>query len=686
MNAMFLRRKRKIYVKPGDAQTSPQYVATLQKNIEPLGYAFSPELIDALRTLDLDRLKRFEKELHRDLREMLGAKRTWRVLYPNFPQQVMELDEAELYLNAVRHYFTPSELPETEVQPRSPFDEPVEPRKIDLGTRDEFEQIFTQLASSKSSTSPTDKEDIVWFVAQYRDDVLRLLPPVAPHKENMAVVGAALLRFTSQGTEWLDSQIKTATDVLRLAAALSDGDVSLAAAAKFRSFTRRERRLLLGWIERSSNPTEDMLRWKERWKRLGERLHPGDFSDKFPRVYAGFRALREDLPVDTFASRVERSLAAGEVATAIENLRTRPGELARRLDHLMRISADPTVVIASFKQVAAQASSPLLLQVMTHFQHRDNLPPLRTFFPKGEVANAFAKRNNLPPIASENAAAIATICRETLLRKFAEKGPLGDCFVDPQLANFPVPLVQRSAAKALRTLPRGSRLPLPDSDVIRFFLWWKNGRSRTDIDLSAALFDGKYRYVDVVSYYNLKNFGGHHSGDIVDAPQGAAEFIDLSRSLCRAKGVRYIVASINSFTTQPFCDLPECFAGWMARKTPGSGEIFEPKSVHDKVDIAANTTICLPMVIDLEAEEMLWTDLALTQSPLWNNVRQNLTGVSLMLRAITSLQKPDLQTLFTLHAEARGQLVATPEEAETLFSVDEGITPFDAPKILSEFL
>lgn len=686
MNAIFLRRKRKIYVKPGDAWTAPQYVATLQKNIEPLGFAFSPELVETLRTLDRDRLQRLEQELHNDLRELVGAHRTWRVMYPNFPRQVMEMGEAELYLNAIRHYFQPSVLPDAEVEPRSPFAEATEPRKIDLGTREEFEQIFTQLAGSKSSTSPTDKQDIVWFVAQYRDDVLRLLPPVAAHKENLAVVGAALLRFTTQGIDWLNGQLKTATDVLRLAVAMSDGDVSLAEPSKFRSFTRRERRLLLSWIERSSNPAEDMLRWPERWKRLGERLHPGDFSDKFPRSYAAFQAVRENLPVERFASRVERSLAAGEIATAIENLRTRPGELARRLDHLLRIAADPTAGIAAFEPVAEQAASPLLLQVMTHFQHRDDLPPLRLFFPKGDVANAYAKRNDLPPIAAEHAAAIVAICRAALLRKFAAQGPLGACFVDPQLANFPVPLAQRSAAKSLRTLPRGSRLPLPDSDVIRFFLWWKNGRSRTDIDLSAALFDADYEFVDVVSYYNLKNFGGHHSGDIVDAPFGAAEFIDLSRSRCRKMRVRYVVASINSFTTQPFCDLPECFAGWMARNEPGSGELFEPKSVHDKVDVAANTTICLPMVIDLEAGEMLWTDIALTQSPLWNNVRQNLTGVSLMLRGITSLQKPTLQTLFSLHAEARGRLVASAEEAETVFGVDAGITPFDAPRILSEFL
>ncbi|WP_439621947.1 hypothetical protein [Gemmata sp.] len=30
---------------------------------------------------------------------------------------------------------------------------------------------------------------------------------------------------------------------------------------------------------------------------------------------------------------------------------------------------------------------------------------------------------------------------------------------------------------------------------------------------------------------------------------------------CTEKGVRYVVMCLNSFTNQPYCDLPECFAG-----------------------------------------------------------------------------------------------------------------------------
>ena len=96
------------------------------------------------------------------------------------------------------------------------------------------------------------------------------------------MVGAELLSRTGFGFDWVAQNLATATDVLRLAVAMSDGDVSLAEPTKFRSFCRSERRMLLRLTGHSGDPTADMLRWKERWKRLGEKLHPGDYSESLP--------------------------------------------------------------------------------------------------------------------------------------------------------------------------------------------------------------------------------------------------------------------------------------------------------------------------------------------------------------------------------------------------------------------
>lgn len=686
-NALYLRRRNKILIAEGTGNVPANYIGTILKNIENLGYTFSENLIEHLQNFSLEELTGFYRDLIQDLREIVGAHREYKPMYPNFPQQVMDTTEVRLYINAIIHYIT-NRLPNYEKKERMPLLDNVKLKVIETGTREEFESIFTRLVSSKTSLSAQDKSDLKWFIENYKDDVYRLMPDEISSKENIAYVGGLLISNTEEAERFLSRYIKTATDVLRLATAISDGDVSLAANTKFITFKRSTRRILLGLLENSGNITEDMLRWKKRWIRLGEKLHAGEYADKFPKAAAAFDILRNDKPFETFNAKIEKALIEKDADKVIELLDAgRAGDFARRLDHLLRLDeAKQKDVLEKFEVRTGKISTPVLLQVLTHFKHRNDQKDLRVFFPKGDVAKVQAIANNLPFLAEEICAEVVGIGKKALVERFAQLDALGKCFLDEKLKNYPVPFSQRSASKALRTLIRGSRIALPEANVIRFFLWWKNGNERTDIDLSAALYDANYNYKDVVSYYNLKNYGGHHSGDIVDAPEGAAEFIDINTAKTLEMKVRYIVMSLNSFTQQPYCDLPECFAGWMTRTHADSGEIFEPRTVENKIDIVSDTRICLPLIIDLFNMEVVWTDIALKKSPLWNNVHQNLRGVSLMTKALTSLTKTNLHELFSLHIEARGEPVNSVENADTIFSLEKGITPFDIETIASEFI
>lgn len=685
-NSIYLRRRNKVFIEPGANDLPENYVAAFLKNIESLGYTFSENLIETVKTLSLERLADFYHEIVKNLREMVGAHRQFSPMYPNFPNQVLELLEARLYLNAIIHYLT-NRLPSFEKKERLPLLDDAALKIIELGTIADYESIFTRLAASNASLSATDKADAKWFVESYKDDVFRLMPAEIPQKENLAHIGGLLLANTETAREFLQTKIKTATDILRLAAALSDGDVSLAAATKFRSFKRYERRALLALLENCGSLTEDFLRWKKRWIRLGERLHAGEFAVKFPRTFAAFDTVRNDKPFETFNSKIERALTEKDAPKVIELLDTRAGDFARRLDHLLRLDeTKQTEVLEAFAKRAAQISTPVLLQVKTYFENRSAGKDLRAFFPKGDVGKVFAVENKLPFLSQTVCARAAEICENVLLGRFAELPFLGKCYLDERLKNYLVPFSQRSASKTLRTLVRGSRIDLPEARVIRFFLWWKNGKNRIDIDLSAALYDENLNYKTIVSYYNLKNYGGHHSGDIVDAPDGAAEFIDVDISKTVEMGVRYVVMSLNSFTEQPYCDLPECFAGWMPRTHAASGEIFEPKTVSDKIDVASDTRICLPLIVDLQENKIVWTDIALKKSPMWNNVHQNLRGVSLMTKALTTLTKTNLYELFALHIKARGESCGAIENADTVFSIEKGITPFDLETVAAEFM
>jgi hypothetical protein len=670
-----------------DGQVTAVELAAIQAQAEELGYVMSDAVIQRLATWPLPAVTQTGRLLLKTLRQMTGAHRPHRPLYPDFPKQVQDLDDATRYLDAVHHYLTLRRMP-GDGSERAPLFHGRTPRIIELGSTEECEAIFTQLAASATSLSEEDRTDLAWYVKQYRANIFRLIPEAIPFKENLAYLAANLLvHVPGAATDaFLQQRLDTATDVLRLAVAIAGGDASLALPTRFASMPRARRKQLLGLIERHPNAAEDMQRWPERWKRLGEYLHPGEFASRYPRTAAAFALLRSGKPASTFNSAIEAMLESGQSAGAAHRLESRPGEFARRLDHLLRSAADPATVLAGFARVVDQVATPVLLQLYTHAQHRDAPAALRVFYPKGDVAKLFAAGDTRAPLPAGVADAVARLCKTALLTRFAALPPLGDCYVDPALRDHTAPFSQRSAARSLRTLGRGSSLPLPDAAVVRLFLWWMNGSGRADVDLSAALFDADCNFVDALTYYRLQSYGAYHSGDIVDAPQGAAEFIDLDVARLRERGVRFVVMILNSYTLQPYCDLPECFAGWMAREDANSGEPFEPRTVMDRVDLASNTLICLPLALDLQDQRMRWMDVALRAQPRLNNVANNLSGVSLMLRALLSRVQPDLHTLFTLHAEARGRQVDNADAAQTVFGVRDGITPFDTDRIRAEFL
>jgi hypothetical protein len=670
-------------------------VATLGQHLESLGFIPSKALFERLRTLPIEEVTRFYGEVTPILAEMVGAHRQFQPMYPDFPTQVMAASDLELYLNALAHYWG-SFVADVTGQPgyiilpsypktdRAPLQEETRLKVIDLGSKDDFERIFTGLIGANSSLSERDKSIVAWFVEEYGDDLLRLMPDTIPQKENLALLAGLLLKRTEP--TFLLPQLKTATDVLRVAAVMSGGDVSLAAPTKFRKFSRRERRFFLRALEGCNEIIEDMLRWKGYWVRLGEILHPSEYKDRFPKVHEAFDVIRNDKPFATFNAKVEAGLIGKDIAPTLKLLSQRPGIFARRLDHLLRLGGGFEAV-DSFLLVTDRVATPVLLQVFHHFKTRAEERSLRAFFPKGNVAKVQVQEGALSPLPEDLTSRVAQGIREILVRRFASLPSLGKVRVDESLKSYLVPFSMRSASKSLRTITRGSRIDLPEGNTLRFFLWWKNGEDRTDIDLSALFFSAEWKRLGLVSYFNMREsgFNCHHSGDIVDAPEGACEFIDLDRQAMLAKGIRYAVMCLNSFTSQPYCNLPECFAGWMARVKPQSGEVFEARTVQDKIDLSSDTTVSLPVIIDLAESQVIWADVALRSSGWINNVQTNGDNIARLARAMAELNRPNLYDLFLMHAEARGT-PAGDDPADTVFSAHEGLTPFDTEKILGEFL
>lgn len=197
------------------------YLAAALRNLQGLGYTLSPALFRAVQRLPREAFEQLYYPLIADIRRMVGAHVHYAPMYPGFPEQVMQEDEAELYFNAMFHYYT-WEVPGAEPVQREPLQEKVTLKVIDLGSITEFRTLIRQLMEARGSISAEDQKDIDAVIANTANEELdELLPQEIPFKENAGYVAASLLKHGKADVARISPYFKTATDVLRLAVAWS---------------------------------------------------------------------------------------------------------------------------------------------------------------------------------------------------------------------------------------------------------------------------------------------------------------------------------------------------------------------------------------------------------------------------------------------------------------------------------
>lgn len=695
INEIYFYKRNSILIKGKPCDNEKELVddikiATILKNLEYYGYTLSENIINKLKTLSTNDVVEIYKELIDLIENVVGNKARLEPLYKNFPKEVMEKSEAELYIDAVIYFLTSFEVtPMSERETRYPLLQVVDLKVIELGSEEDFMSIFTNLVSSKSSISGQDKDVLKFFVETYKEEVLKYLPEEIPFKEILAYTTMLCMELNG-AIEYFIPKYKSATDVLRLATAMSNGDVSLAKNTRFISFNRRERRFLLNLLENTNKLEENMNIHKNKWIKLGEKLHPSEYRN-LKKVNKAFYAIRNGVKIETFNSLVEKAFNEEKIDEVLSLLKSKPGEFARKLDRMLR-TFDNEKVLSKFKEVAHKVPTPLLLEVREHFLRRnDNDLEERVFFPKGSIAKAYVIPYELKEIDKNICEKVVSICTQALVRLYSEREPLGKVYVSGELRNYIVPTTLRNSSRAVRTIARGSKMPLFDNtNIIRLFLYWKDPiGDMVDLDLSSAFFNEEFEYIDNIYFRNLreKKYNCVHSGDVRQAPNGATEFIDLDLNALLENGIRYIVSSVHSYSGQPYLELPECFVGFMERENGEFGEIFEPKTVTHKADLTSNNQVVIPLVIDILERRVIWTDLSGDASECSSVGKKGEQSRLLSsLKSMLNIRKPNMFDLMMLNAIARGQITFDKEEADTIFSLTEGVTPFDADIILSEYL
>ncbi|WP_405594866.1 TerD family protein [Streptomyces sp. NBC_01092] len=454
-------------------------------------------------------------------------------------------------------------------------------------------------------------------------------PGAIPVRENRAVVNRARIRT---GSVLL---LDTVTDVLRLACAVSDGDVTLAQATRFRGLSRPVRRALLAGLDSvvAAAPAKlaDVHAHREDFKRLGERLHPHEYP-QWPHAADVFAVARGEKRAPSFDSRVEELLGMHDVIGAVKLLRSAPGKLFRALDRLLRMALDQEerdAVVTAVEEVVADVSGRVLLSVREHMANRaQDTGETRVFV--NRLGRAWVTADERPPVLPPERERLIAVLDEELRRRLPDPGHL---LIDPDALEVALPLSGRASAAGLGVLPRGSVSPV-EGELLRFFVYWKEAGHRTDYDLSALMLDADYATVCWLAYTNLTDLEGEHSGDITEAPDGASEFINLRLGAVRGE---FIVPQVNIFAGEGFEEVAESFFGFMLRDTEQQGRPFEPRTVRMKSDLRGPGRVALPLAFQRGPDgrwRAKWLHLYLRGTPAANRVEGNRVSVATLLRGI----------------------------------------------------
>ena len=321
---------------------------------------------------------------------------------------------------------------------------PLRLRRLDLSLSPTADAIALRdsLTGRLAPLSVDERRDLeVLIAATTAPGDLAWLSDDVPARETKAIVTAYALRTapTDLRTTTIDAvatRWQTATDIARTLWTLSGGTPGLhvprrvdpegrpferwrprgeavvtAEMPRVVPLSRALRRAVLERLDELPMPTviEDVLRHPTVWKRIAERLHPFEWSERYPRASLVFTVLRDARhPIGTasaaavlageregwvtviressatgeqvgarartFGSQVEEALRDGDARGALELLGRRPGELIRRLDHLARSwTGDPHPLVEAARAAAAEASPKVGLSAMASLRARDRI-------------------------------------------------------------------------------------------------------------------------------------------------------------------------------------------------------------------------------------------------------------------------------------------------------------------------
>lgn len=704
-------RRRGSFLMSNERAVGNTLVPSVLYNVSSLGLIPTKSAYDKMNRMSVSSIiHTFDRQILKGIEELLGGSIEYRPMYPNFPEQVANASESELFVNAIMHYF--GDIVGARILPvylkdkRAPLDF-AKMKPFDIVGPEVVEEILISMLSSNVSPSVQDLEDMKTIIdSNYVLVNQAFIEKVGPNIKNREVFALFWALCYAKRVDLIE-YVKSVNDFLRLAVAFSNGDVSLAEDSRIK-LDRAKRFFIMNhlnvYVSKRSDEDlidlcfEDAFRFHEKWKRLGEVIHPSESS--YSHLWFAqkiFQVIRNEKK-RSFYSRVESAFKDKDYNTVVSLLSSRPGEMVRSANRIFQniSNVNVPVLAGAMYESSLKASPGACFSAYKFFKNRHLFEGKeRYFFPKGNLSKVIISDEPLRKVGQKSSGDIALAIMTGLTSRLKELPQIGKVYISPECREILVSGGNRSASKGLRTVPRGSRFSFKEADTIRLFMYWKDTNSgynsRVDLDLSAMIYDEDFKYISHCAFTNLRGDGFAHSGDITSAPNGASEFIDINIDTVLKKGKpRYVVATVTSFTGQKFSDLDTAFFGFMERKgNSQNGEIYEPKTVQTRIDLRSQSTVTCPVIFDLKEKVAIWADTSIFKEGGGHFYGSTKSKTQIVGKAIVGMDKLNISlgSLVSLHVRYRGgEFVNDPEQADVVVAETGTINPYDPQSISSALL
>ena len=540
---------------------------TLNENLKSLGFTLSAEdVVFLARSNSLDTA--FDD--FQSLLDTVDAK----PMYPNFPKQVMKMDEAEYRFHQLLHYFStygveklflePGEqvhkgwLPDVKNTEKTKEDTTLLEAKVIelLSTEDMYSVPLTKIVSKRERMTLPEKEIIAEICRKMPVEIMVSVleeHPVA-FKQNLMMVFNQILDYPEEKktVPMLHAICQHTGDVMKC--------MDYALTHHRYHFPRALKRTLVRLLE--SYPVADFKANLILSQKKGRRnvfvlnyIDYNTFTKSEPHKKAVAELRNGDLR--SWESQM-KYLLSNDKDHALDFIAQRPGMMLRMVAWLIRLGYDANKISEIMCEKCSSLSVQTLTSVLTHFSKKDDEESVLGF-------------NVLLPVLKARLEKLDTPLK-------------GKCvYIDEGMFDLAESTFGKSEEGGY--LRQGLAIRIPENvNRLRFFVYW-NDKRRVDIDLHAyyRTIDKQIRHVGWCSEFDAH--GIVTSGDITHSD--AAEYIDID--LTKEK-VEKVVSSIQVFTGERFKDIETCYVGMMAVDEIGKKvKLYNPRNCFFTHNLRGNT-------------------------------------------------------------------------------------------------